>query len=123
MSHATGVATSTRFELSNLDQLQRFAARAFDHHGASVAELIGGLLEECDAFASELGDPGVEIGDAKRDVISQMSTRARERLVSLTRVPGQRHVAEHHGRPGRAGHPILSQRRPRALRPARYLAV
>jgi hypothetical protein len=48
----------------NLDQLQRFAARAFDHHRASVAERVR-LLEERDALAAELGDPAIEIGDAK----------------------------------------------------------
>ena len=64
--------------LLDLDQLDRFAARAFDHHGARVAELVG-LFEERDAFAPQLGDPGVEIGDAQSDVV------VRPRSVSSTR--------------------------------------
>jgi hypothetical protein len=37
-------------ELPHLDQLQCLAARALDHHGARVAELVG-LFEEPDAPA------------------------------------------------------------------------
>ena len=49
--------------LFHLDQLQGFAARAFDHHGARVAERVG-LFEEFDALAAQLLDPRVEILDA-----------------------------------------------------------
>ena len=63
----------------DLDQLDRFPARALDHHGARVAELVG-LLQERDALAAQLGDPGVEIGDAERDVVVELAARARERL-------------------------------------------
>jgi hypothetical protein len=55
-------------ELRDLHQLQRFAARALDHHGARVAERVR-LFEEPDALSAQLGDPGVEIGDAEREVI------------------------------------------------------
>jgi len=55
-------------ELRDLHQLQRFAARAFDHHGARDAERVR-LFEEPDALAAQLGDSGVEIGDAEREVI------------------------------------------------------
>jgi len=72
--------------LGDLDQLQRFAARPLDHHGAGVAELVG-LFEKRDALAPQLGDPGVEIPNAERDVVVHVPARARERPVALTHVP------------------------------------
>ena len=79
--------------LSHLDQLERLAARALDHHGARVAEPIR-LLEEHHALAAQLGHPRVEIGDAQRDVVLQLPARAGQRRFALVRVPAQRHVAE-----------------------------
>ena len=49
--------------LPDLDQLDGFAARPFDHHRAVVTEPVG-RLEDGHAFAAELGHPGVEVGDA-----------------------------------------------------------
>src|SRR4051794_17904178 len=81
-----------------LDQLDRFEARALDHRGARLAELIG-LGNERDALVVQLGDPGVEIGHAERDVVVELAARTHERLVALPHVPGECHVAEDH--PGR----------------------
>src|SRR5215467_7690421 len=80
-----GSGPSWRARLLDFDQLQRFAARALDHHRARISELVG-LFEKCHALASQLGDPGVEIGDAERDVVVHVPARARERTVALTHV-------------------------------------
>src|ERR1700741_1611040 len=53
------------FDFAKLDGL---AARAFAHRGAGVAQAIG-LLQGRDAFVAQLRDPGVEVGDAERDVV------------------------------------------------------
>ena len=79
--------------LGDLDQLERFVTRAFDHHCARVAELVG-LGEEGDALAAQLGDPGVEIGDAERDVIVHLAPAAHERLIALPHVPQERHIVD-----------------------------
>src|SRR5712692_3657861 len=106
--------------LRDLDQLQRFAARALDHHRARVAELVG-LFEEADALASQLGDPGVEVGDAEGDVIVELPTRAHERTIALTHVPEERHVAERDRGRRRPEHALAFERRPAAIGPARHL--
>jgi len=59
----------------HFDELKRFAARAFDHHGAGVAERVG-FFEEFDALAAQFVDPRVEIGDAEGDVILQLPAGA-----------------------------------------------
>src|SRR6266403_2119983 len=82
--------------LADLDQLQRLVARALDHYRARVTKRVG-LLEEPHALAPQLGDPGIEIADAERDVIVQVPARAHEGRVALTHVRGKRHVAEHDG--------------------------
>ena len=56
----------------HFDQLQRFAAGALDQDGAGVAERVS-LFEESHALAAELLDPCVEVGDAQRNVILQLS--------------------------------------------------
>ena len=61
-----------RAGLFDLYQLQGFAARAFDHNGTGVAENVG-LFEEGHVFTAQFVDPGVEIGDAQRDVILQLA--------------------------------------------------
>src|SRR5438046_1394585 len=104
--------------LADLDQLQRLVARALDHHRARVTELVG-LLEEPHALAPQLGDPGIEIADAERDVIVQVSARAHEGRVALTHVRGKRHVTEHDGGRWRAEHPVPLEGRPAPLRTAR----
>src|SRR6185369_17931632 len=70
---------------ADLDQLQRLAARSLDHHRARVAEAIG-PVEKSHALAAQLGDPGVEVRDAQRDVIVELAARARERGVVLPHV-------------------------------------
>src|SRR6202041_2093333 len=82
-----------RLAASNLHQLQRFLARAFDHHGSCVSELVG-AVEEFDAFALELVDPGVEVADAEPDMVLELAERADQRLAALVGVPHHRHAAE-----------------------------
>src|SRR4051794_39456525 len=88
-------------ELSDLNEFQRLAARAFDHHGARVTQFVG-LLEERHALAPQLVDPGIEVTDTERDVIGQMTAGAHEWTVSLTPVPCQRHIIEGNPRPRHA---------------------
>src|SRR5262249_17889855 len=58
--------------LFDLYQLQGFAARAFDHHSAGVAENVG-PFEQGHVFAAQFIDPVIEIGDAEPDVILQLA--------------------------------------------------
>ena len=61
---ARDVAEESRSRaLFDLDQLQRFAAGTFEHHGSSVTQPIY-LCQELDVFGSQLGHPSVEIRDA-----------------------------------------------------------
>src|SRR6266853_5712276 len=64
--------------LPDLDQLDRLAARALDHRRPRRAETIR-LFEEPHAFAAQLPDPGIEVGHRERDVIVEVTARARER--------------------------------------------
>jgi hypothetical protein len=81
--------------------------RAFNHHGARIAKLVW-LLEEPHAFVSQLGYPGVEVGDT----IGHMSAGAHKRAVSLTRVPIKRHIIEADTRPRLTDAPFPFKRRP-----------
>src|SRR5712692_11294931 len=108
--------------LFDLDEFECFATWTFDHHGARVAKLVG-LLQEPDPLAAQLGDPGVEVGDAEANVIVQLSARADERLVPLAHVPGQHDIVEDHGSRGRAERAALYERGPRAVESALHLAV
>src|SRR3979409_2018729 len=100
--------------LLDLDQLDRLPAGAFDHHGAGVAEPIG-LLQDFNPFCAQLGAPGIEIGDAERDMVVQLSARARERLVSLAHVPRQHDIAEQDGRGRRAESAFPCERGPAGI--------
>src|SRR5262245_47133118 len=82
--------------LLHLDQLDRFPARSLDHDRARVAERVG-RLEERNLFRAQLGDPGIEVGDAERDVVVQLSARTDERHLALAHVPGEHHIAEGNG--------------------------
>ena len=108
--------------LLDLDQLDRFAARAFDHHRARVAERVG-LFEERDAFAAQLGDPGVEIGDAERDVIVQLPARAGERLLALAQYQVNATSPNSTAALGVRNMPSRFERRPGPIGAARDLAV
>src|SRR5256886_512950 len=108
-------------EILDLDQLERFAARALDHHCARVAELVG-LFEEGDALAAQLGDPGVEIGDAERDVIVYLPPRAHQWLLALPHVPQERHVTEYDRGRRCAVHALRVERREGAIGTALHLA-
>ena len=57
--------------LFNFDQLQGFATRAFNHHGAGIAERVG-FFKEGDPIAAQFVDPRIEISDAKSNVILQL---------------------------------------------------
>src|ERR1700746_2527149 len=46
--------------LSDLNQLDRFVARAFEHHRTRLTNCVR-LLEKRDILGAQLGDPGVEI--------------------------------------------------------------
>src|SRR5256885_11241 len=72
----------SRRSLLDLDQLQRLAARALDHHRPCAAELVG-LLEKLHALAAQLRHPRVEIGHAESDVIVEVASRGRERRRAL----------------------------------------
>src|SRR5262249_47950554 len=80
----------TPAKLSHFNQLNCLTARALDHHGAGVAQPIR-LLQDRDALAPELGDPGIEVADPEPDVIVDVATRADERLFALPRIPGEQH--------------------------------
>src|SRR5262245_25827871 len=82
--------------LLDLDELDRFAARSFDHDRAGVAERVG-RRKERNPFRPQLGDPGIEVGDPERDVVVELSARADERLLVLAHVPGEHYVAEGDG--------------------------
>src|SRR5438046_5029083 len=97
-------------EIFDLDQLDGFAARTFDHRGAHLTELVG-LGEEGDALVAQLGDPGVEIGDAERDVVVELAARAHQRLIALPHVPGEGHVTEADRGRRLAVHPVRLERR------------
>src|SRR6202011_4019896 len=111
-----------RPRLFDLDQLDRLAARTFDHGGTRVAEPVR-ALQESDALAAQLGDPGIEIGDAERDVIVEVAARADQRLVALAHVPGQRHVADGDGGGRDAERSLGLEPRPAAISPARDRAI
>src|ERR1700692_2669001 len=91
--------------LPYLDQLDRLAARAFDHHRAGGPELVG-AFEEGDAFAPELLDPGIEIADAQSDMVLHLAAAAGERRLALVGVPRQYDVAELDPGPRRTEHPL-----------------
>src|SRR5581483_9749637 len=55
---------TSRLGLRQLDQLDPLAARPLDHRRAGVAEPVR-PVEDGDALAAQLGDPGVEIADAE----------------------------------------------------------
>jgi len=59
MAHLRVLRASVVNWLFHLDQLDRLAARAFDHHRAGVAEAVG-PIEESDSFALQLGDPDLQ---------------------------------------------------------------
>src|SRR5579864_184875 len=80
-----------------LDEFYCLVAWAFNHGGAGVTEFVR-LLEEFDALSLQLGGPGVEVVHAERNVIRQVAAGTDERLVSLTRVPVQRHIVEENPR-------------------------
>ena len=77
----------------DFDQFNDLAAGTFDHQRASVAERAW-LFHNRHAFPPQLGQPQVQIRYAQRDVVGQMTLRARQRPVSLTRVPVERDVTE-----------------------------
>src|SRR5262249_27129865 len=66
--------------LLHLDELDRFAARSFDYDRAGVAERVG-RHEERNPFRAQFGDPGIEVGDAERDMVVELSARTHERLL------------------------------------------
>jgi hypothetical protein len=66
--HKRGRRRKGRLRSPDLDQLDGFAAGAFDHQRARVAKLVG-LFEKGDALTPELVGPGIEIGDAQRDMV------------------------------------------------------
>ena len=68
-------------------------AGAFDHCGAGVAQLVG-LFKESNAFAFELGRPGIETSDAQADMIHQVAARALQRPTALVGIRVHRHTAE-----------------------------
>jgi len=93
---------SQRAPSFDLNQLDRFAARAFDHDGARFSELIrpaqtfdplaaiaefGLLTEKLHAFAPQFRNPGIEVGDAESKMIRQVAPSAREWSVVLPCVP------------------------------------
>ena len=71
-----------------LDQLQRFTARAFDHYRACVAERVR-PLQKRDVLTLQLGDPRIEIGNGESNVIHDVPARARELVESIARVEQQ----------------------------------
>jgi hypothetical protein len=86
----------------DFNQLDRFAARTFDHYGARVSELvwpaqtfdpltpiakINLLTQEPHALAPQLHDPGIEVGDAESKMIRQVAPSAHQRSVILPCVP------------------------------------
>src|SRR5262249_55433525 len=79
------------------------------------------LFEKGDALATQLGDPGVEISDAERNVIIHVSPWAREWLIALPHVPQERHVAEHDRSRRRAAHALRVERRESAIGAALHL--
>ena len=108
--------------LLDLHQLDRFPAGP-SIMTARVSPSAVGLLQERDALGAQLGDPGVEIGDAERDVVVQLPARGRERRVALAHVPRQHDVAEGDGGGRRAEHALARERRPGAVGSALDLAV
>src|SRR5205809_1841215 len=113
---------SAAAELFYLDELDRLAARAFDHDRAGVAEPVG-LLEKGDAFVAQLADPGVEIADAEPDMVLHLATAAGKRLVALVHVPGQHDVAELDAGARRAEHAFAVERRPGTVGAALHPAI
>src|SRR5688572_26790542 len=89
---AEGEATNTRSRaaisftmreyLLHFDELDRFLARSFDHHGAQAADGVG-LLEEGDVLRRQLCNPCIEVGDANGNVIHQVAARRSRRRVAL----------------------------------------
>src|SRR5579883_1390702 len=104
-------------------KLDGFAAGAFDHDGARVAELIRFGLQEFDILALELDDPGIEIGNAETDVIVELAAGGSERLLALIDVPVERNVVEENACARGAIHAVLSERGEALIGRARDFAI
>ena len=61
------------------------AAGSFDHDGSCISNLVR-LLEEFNALTPQLCDPGVEIRNAQRKMIHQMSACADQRTIARIHV-------------------------------------
>ena len=72
--------TPRRRSLPDLDQLDGLAARPFDHHRPVAAQRVE-RLEKGHALGAQLGDPGVEVGDAQTVVVDEVPARAGQRRV------------------------------------------
>src|SRR5665213_4533826 len=75
-----------RMALFDLDEFDGFMAGTFDHGGAGVPQAVG-LFQEGDVFRFQLGDPGVEVGDAEADMVDQVTAAGRQRRGSLVGIP------------------------------------
>ena len=71
--------------LRDFDELDRLAARPLDHNRTRVTKPVL-LFKECDAFALELCNPGIEITDAKRHMIDHVGAAALQRLAPFAKV-------------------------------------